>query len=619
MRRNEYVVSAGCLLLVLFIASTSLAGTPCEDAFANVGTQCTSAPAPVVNYLKLFIPELYTGPYVMWWVQRLTEPQQDWEVASNKFFDFLPGAANPDGTIFEKNIPVPMSDGLKLACNIFRPDKLGKFPVMMNFTPFSKDAYLQHDDFGASSFTGFESINPAWWVQNDYVVVLCDNRGNGRSPGVVASGNDAKYDIYDGIEWAGTQPWSNGKVGMFGHSALCRAQLNAAGMVDANGNPNAPPHLAAILPWGCANDPRDQSNPGGIPETHFKSSRGPNVPLWQIGETFPPRPALPPMKLENIKVPALVSCDWADKKQHLRGTLRTWRTISTSPQDKWLYMHSLRKWQGLYTPLEHRRIQLMFADQYLKGEHSGMTAFPHVRVARQVKLLDWSVRYDPDWPIPGTKYTKLYLGDNDALNFRKPHKAGEVSYDSATGKVVFDITFDKDTDISGHIMAKLWVSPKSANDADLFLTLRKFNAAGHEVTFDSDIMPGRLPVDYGWMRLSKRELDPVKSKPWLPEQKYVLPTEPEQKVTPGQIVPCEIQLVGSATLFKAGEKLRLEIAGKVPPDNLFAYDNLVNAGAHTIYFGGHYDSYLMVPVVPPQKGRESYEQDQHEWHVKHHH
>jgi len=332
--------------------------------------------------------------------------------------------------------------------------------------------------------------------------------------------------------------------------------------------------------------------------------------LWQIGEIFPPRPALPAAQLVNIKVPAQVSCDWADKKQHLRGTLRTWRTISTPPQDKWLYMHSLRKWQGLYTPIEHRRIQLMFADQYLKGERSGMTAFPHARISRQVKLLDWSVRYDPDWPIPGTKYTKLYLGGNQTLNTSKPSQQGNVPYEWDTGKVVFDIKFDRDTEISGHIMAKLWASPLDTTDMDMFLTLRKFSADGHEVTFDSDIMPGRLPVDYGWMRLSKRELDPLLSKPWLPEQISVIPNDPlhpAQPVTPGQIVSSEVQFVGSSTIFKAGETLRLEIAGKMPPDNLFAYDSTVNAGTDAIYFGGKYDSYLMVPVVSPQKGRESYE------------
>jgi predicted acyl esterase len=268
-------------------------------------------------------------------------------------------------------------------------------------------------------------------------------------------------------------------------------------------------------------------------------------------------------------------------------------------------MHSLRKWQGLYTPIEHRRIQLKFADQFLKGEHSGMMAFPHVRLARQVKLLDWSVRYDSDWPIPGTKYTKLYLGGNATLNFHKPRQAGEVSYEWDSGKAIFDITFDKNTEISGHIMAKLWVSPLDTTDMDIFVTLRKLNAYGHEVNFDSDIEPGWLPVDYGFMRLSKRELDPSRSKPWLPEQISVIPNDPlhpAQPVTPGDIVPCEIQIVGSSTMFYAGETLRLEIAGTMPPDNLFAYESTVNVGTDAIYFGGQYDSYLMVPAVP-HKGR----------------
>jgi len=200
----------------------------------------------------------------------------------------------------------------------------------------------------------------------------------------------------------------------------------------------------------------------------------------------------------------------------------------------------------------------------------------------------------------------LYLGGNSTLNLNKPKQAGEVTYEWDSGKVIFDITFDKDTEISGHIMAKLWVSPLDTTDMDIFVTLRKFTAAGHEVTFDSDIMPGRLPVDWGWMRLSKRELDPTISKPWLPEQISVIPDDPlhpAQPVTPGQIVPCEIQLVGSSTLFSAGETLRLEIAGTMPPDNLFAYESTVNAGTDAIYFGAKYDSYLMVPVVPSQMER----------------
>ena len=185
---------------------------------------------------------------------------------------------------------------------------------------------------------------------------------------------------------------------------------------------------------------------------------------------------------------------------------------------------------------------------------------------------------------------------------KKPGQPGAVTYDWVSGRAIFDITFDKDTELSGHIVAKLWASPKDADDMDLFITLRKFNVSGHEVNFDSDIEPGWLPVDYGFMRLSKRALDPKLSKPWLPEQVSVVPEGPSQKVTPGEIVPCEIQIVGSSTMFHAGEKLRLEISGKMTDDNLFAYHETVNVGAQAIHFGGDYDSYLMVPVVPPHKG-----------------
>lgn len=572
----------------------------CEDHFAAIAS-AFGVPDAVMNYIKNYIPQLYTGPYKgMWWYEKLLNPAQDWDVATVKFFDRLPGTRLPQGTIFEQNVPVTMSDGLKLACNVFRPDKSGTFPVIANLTPFSKDSFLMHDAFGASEMTAFEAADPGYWVSNDYVVVLCDHRGSGRSQ---KGGTGGNYDLYDTIEWAGTQPWSNGKVGMLGHSALCMNQWNAAGMVNAAGEPCPPPHLAAIGAWGGFNDmARDTKFPGGIPETQFMAMFGPNKPAWPQDSIPAERPDLPPSKLENITIPALIGACWGDKKQHLRGDLRAWREISTPLTHKWLYTYSERKWQGLYTPEEARKTQRMFFDQFLKGVDSGITKIPPVRLSVQVKLLDWIVRQEQDWPIPGTRYTKLYLGDKASLNVNIPGQPGAVTYDWASGRAIFDITFAKDTELSGHIMAKLWVSPQDADDMDLFITLRKFNTSGHEVNFDSDIEPGWLPVDYGFMRLSKRALDPKLSKPWLPEQVSVVPEGPSQKVTPGEIVPCETQIVGSSTMFYAGEKLRLEISGKMTDDNLFAYHETVNVGVQAIYFGGDYDSYLMVPVVPPHRG-----------------
>jgi len=147
---------------------------------------------------------------------------------------------------------------------------------------------------------------------------------------------------------------------------------------------------------------------------------------------------------------------------------------------------------------------------------------------------------------------------------------------------------------------RIWVSPEDADDMDLFVTVKKFNASGHQVCFDCDAAPGRAPVARGWQRISKRELDDELSKPWLPVPKSVGPGGPERKVKPGEIVVCEIAIWPSSALFHAGEILAIDISGKygVKNDLLRGFNDLVNKGRHSVYTGGKHDSYLMVPVIP---------------------
>ena len=59
----------------------------------------------------------------------------------------------------------------------------------------------------------WETVNPQWWVPLGYVVIRCDTRGTGKSPGAprLLSRAEAE-DFSDAVEWAGTQPWSSGKV-----------------------------------------------------------------------------------------------------------------------------------------------------------------------------------------------------------------------------------------------------------------------------------------------------------------------------------------------------------------------------------------------------------------------
>ena len=549
-----------------------------------------------------------------WWEDDLTE--EETRLFPEKYFDRLPGASLPEGVVVEENVAVEMGDGLRLAANVFRPDADGAVPAIVTFTPFSKDYYGQHAAFGVSDHTAFEAPDPGFWVPHGYAVVLVDRRGTGRSP---TGGTGGAYDYYDGIEWVADRAWCTGRVGMLGHSALAMCQWEVAALE------TPPPHLEAIVPWGgFTHDERDAFRPGGVPETDFDADVGENLPLWQADETFAEREPHPSVfsahrwggtaaevPLENITVPLLLGSTWADTEFHLRGNLRAWRRVSTPREHKWLYTYAGRKWQGLYTPPEARAMQRRFLDRYLHGADNGMADVPRVRLAVRETLYDATVRYEADWPIPRTEYARLHLdADAGALVEAAPAAGAVARYDGTAdeGRAVFDHTFDAPTELSGHSLLDVWLAPEDATDLDLFVTLRKLDARGHEVRFASEAAPGRYPVDQGWLRLSKRALDAERSTPWLPVQRSVSADGPSEPVAPGEVVGARVQLVGSSTAFAAGETLRLELSGTsgVEGNLLKGYGDSVNEGTHAVHTGGDTPSYLQVPVVPEVEAAEPF-------------
>ncbi len=104
----------------------------------------------------------------------------------------------------------------------------------------------------------WELVDPEKWVPDGYACVRVDSRGAGRSPGFIDiwSPREAQ-DIYHCIEWAGTQPWSTGKVGMNGISYFATNQWQVGAL--------KPPHLAALCIWeGFADYYRELARHGGI-------------------------------------------------------------------------------------------------------------------------------------------------------------------------------------------------------------------------------------------------------------------------------------------------------------------------------------------------------------------
>ena len=558
----------------------------------------------------------------------------------------------PAGLAIEKDIIVAMPDGVKLACNVYRPKRSGKFPVILGMTPYGKDQtppaynpdgsflpnsysnfvqrlYAHGADMGhqrISMLTAFEFADPAYWVPNGYVVIIADQRGGFKSEGKTASPAQQGDDLYSLIEWAAIQQWSTGNVGMAGVSALATNQYFVASRHPP------PPHLKAIIPWeGWSDRYRDASFWGGIPESDF-TKRDLKDSIQKLPpEKFPDKAAqlwaagMDPVanqsmlkfnpRLEHIAVPALICASWSDKGLHTRGTFEVYRRIAS--RDKWLYTHGGMKWDRFYSA-DGLAYQTKFFDYYLKGEQNGWQTTPRVRLEIRETRDEYSVRFENEFPLARTQYRKLYLDAVDSSLKPTAGKEGKVVYDSTQGgDASFGITFDKDTELSGYMKVKLWVSAQDADDMDLFVVVKKFAgpcdadspicrtlekvigqariAKGNEIHFRGMNGFGADAVARGQVRVSLRELDRELSTPWQPVQKF----QGEKRLKPRQIVPVEIALLPSSTLFRKGESLRLYVQGHCPVDQpLLFYDWLINKGKHVIYTGGKYDSFLQVPVIP---------------------
>ena len=129
----------------------------------------------------------------------------------------------------ETNVAVPMRDGTILYADIYRPEGPGPCPVLLQRTPYDKSMPLSRI-----------MLDPLKAARHGYVVVIQDTRGRYTSGGEFYPFRDDIHDGYDTVEWAASQPWSSGKVGMYGNSYVGATQWQAA--------KSCPPHLVAIAP-----------------------------------------------------------------------------------------------------------------------------------------------------------------------------------------------------------------------------------------------------------------------------------------------------------------------------------------------------------------------------------
>ena len=568
-----------------------------------------------------------------------------------------------DGMQIDWDAPIEMDDGVVLRADIYRPPGAGKFPVILSYGPYAKGLSFQEGYKGnwarltkaapevlqnsSNKYQNWELVDPEKWVPDGYALVRVDSRGAGRSPGYldVWSALEAQ-DLYKCIEWAGTQSWSNGKVGINGISYYAMNQWQVGAL--------KPPHLAALCIWeGSSDFYRELYRHGGILSDFLNSWHPRQVASVQHGvgdrgaksivtgepvagpvtfskEELAKNRADTPSEAKRhvlfddyyaartpdfaqIETPLLSAGNWGGMGLHTRGNFEGY--LRAGSKQKWLEVHGDTHFTHFYSNYGEA-LQKKFFGHFLKGEDTGWNNQPRVSLNIRHPGEKFVVRAEQEWPLARTQWTKYFLQPDGGLSTNTPTAETKLSYDTTNDGLIFGTPpLTKPLEITGPVAAKIWVSSETT-DADLFLVLRLFDPAGKEITFIGSNDP-RTPIGLGWLRASHRKLDPKKSLPYRPWHSH----DEIQPLKPGEPVELDVEIWPTSIVVPPGYRLALSVRGKdyevdgsdaalpnapypmkgVGPFLHIDQDDRPAAvfnARNTLHFAADRQPYLLLPIIP---------------------
>ncbi len=568
-----------------------------------------------------------------------------------------------DGMRIDWDAPITMDDGVVMRADVFRPVGESKSPVILSYGPYAKGLSFQEGyksnwarlakaapevlQGSSNKYQNWELVDPEKWVPDGYACVRIDSRGAGRSPGHldVWSPREA-LDLYHCIEWAGTQSWSNGKVGINGISYYAMNQWQVA--------PLKPPHLAAMCIWeGSSDYYRELCRHGGILSDFLSSWYPRQVANVQYGvgergaksvvtgEAVAGSETLSEAELKRncadipgeaahrrlhddyyaartadfaaIETPLLSAANWGGMGLHTRGNFEGW--LRAGSRQKWLEVHGDTHFTHFYNNYGEA-LQKKFFGHFLKGEKTGWEKQPRVSLNIRHPGERFELRAENEWPLARTRWTKYYF-DPDGLELRidVPSKDTTLSYrTTGDGLTLHTPPLTESLEITGPVAAKMWLSSETI-DADVFLALRVLDPAGKEVSFIGSNDP-RVPIGLGWLRASQRKLDPAQSRPYRPWHTH----DEELPLKPGEPVELDIEIWPTCIVVPPGYKIALTICGKdyeydgtdaglpnapYPMKGVgpFTHANPkdrspdIFACKNTLHFGADMKPYLLLPII----------------------
>ena len=526
-------------------------------------------------------------------------------------FAASPAAAR--GALRTEEVWIPMADGTRLACTLFRSDaeKPGqRSPVVFEYLPYRKDDGTLAGDYPLY----------AYMVAHGYVGARVDIRGTGRSEGHPPDREYSEEEQRDGVEviaWLARQPWSNGNVGMWGFSwgGFNSIQLAA----------RRPPGLKAIIPAEATEDlfQDDIHYIDGLfhldeyelsMEVQPAITRFPDFPLDEksLAERFDAAPwsllykreqrdgpfwrraSLNPSRYDAIQIPTLMLGGWYDG---YRDSIP--RMIEKLQAPVWgivgPWNHSGPDSGRPGPPIEWRREAVRFFDQFLKGEDTGFAKQPRLAVyvrhyyppGANRKTIPGEWRYEEGWPIKRTRETVLHLTADHTLAAAAPPAAmHSLAYVPSTGEAAGfwwgELTPDQR---SSDAWSLVYDSGPLPEDLEILGFPKALLVAGADA-----------PVANWFTRLSDVAPDgqvTLVTGAGLSGPQRESATQPTP-LEPGKLYPLEVEMHFTSWVFPKGHRVRLAVSNALWP----MIWPTPSAMTTQLALGGKAGSRLVLPVIP---------------------
>jgi putative CocE/NonD family hydrolase len=540
------------------------------------------------------------------------------------------------------NAYVTMSDGTSIAINVQMPDhyvKGQKYPTIFEMSGYDGGSSDGTTPFGVAG-EGSRGLTKIY--NKDFITIHASVRGTGCSSG--------EFDLFswrsalDGrevIEWIAQQPWSDGKVGIYGHSY--------GGITGFMIAATRPPHLTAVSVSGLIDDLyRGMVYPGGVSNYGFPLLwTGAIRNVYDVGGgTWPGLAAGDPQCAQNltthtrtalndpivqgladtdntwfqarslinyaerINVPIEISGAYQDEQTGPRGPYHLFEAVTGAPYKRLLMGNGDH---GSQTSPQYQADRLAWMDYWLRGSgerppRSSVTTF-----LERVDNKATEIYNTKTFPLETTRWTDFYFHKNGGLSTATPAKReGSDPYLSGSPRHSWsyqagygfgppfttedgpdELTFSTDkfkepVTLIGPSTATLYLG-STATDTELFVQVIDEAPDGSRYYLQRGLLKAsHRAIDVG---LSDKLQDGTIYRPWRPHTNPTL-------IEPAKIYKYLVEIFPVGHVWRPGHRLVIKIGTPPAVDSYYAYVPKRPPGVNTLYHDADHPSSLMLPVIP---------------------